>query len=66
MSARVLGRATSAAAQSFVHRVVATGGSLLNTDEAWVYRELNDEYNHGMVDPWAVHVRRGCAAHEHD
>jgi len=48
--ARVLDRVTSAAAQSFVREVVSTDVSLLNTDEALVYRHLNEEYNHGAVD----------------
>jgi transposase-like protein len=48
--ARVLDRVNSAAAQSFVREVVATDVSLLNTDEALVYRHLNEEYNHGAVD----------------
>lgn len=48
--ARVLDRVTSATAQSFVREVVGTDVSLLNTDEALVYRDLKHEYNHGTVD----------------
>jgi ISXO2-like transposase domain/Transposase zinc-ribbon domain len=48
--ARVLDRVNTGTMQSFVHEVVGTDVSLLNTDATVGYRHLGDDFNHGMVD----------------
>lgn len=48
--ARVLDKVNTATMQGFVREVVGTDVSLLSTDSATGYRNLRDEYRHGMVD----------------
>ena len=48
--ARVLDKVNARTMQHFIHEVVSTDVSLLNTDDAVAYHHLSDHYTHGAVD----------------